>query len=77
MTNSREELDLICRMAAYHCTTIAMIGEAGSKGEPTEELIAEAGRAYGSLTVALHRAGYLERCPVVAEADETTAIPCH
>jgi hypothetical protein len=77
MTVKRDELELICEMAAYHCSTIAMIGEAGRKGKPTEELIAEAGRAYESLTRALHRAGYLERCPVVAEADETTTIPCH
>ena len=76
MASRREELDLICQMAAYHCTTIALIGEAGRKGEPTEELITEAGRAYEALAVALHRAGYLDKCPASA-LENSEATPAH
>ncbi len=53
------ERDLICRMAAEHCMSIAWLTETEKEGKPTATIEAEARRAYERLVAALHRAGYL------------------
>ena len=65
-----DERDLICKMAAEHCMSIAWLTEAEKEGKPTGTIEAEAKRAYERLVAALHRAGYLARYMTAFAATE-------
>lgn len=55
-----DERDLICKMAAEHCMSIAWL-RGGEGRQAHRDDRGEAKRAYERLVAALHRAGYLAR----------------
>ena len=75
---TNDERDHICRMAAYYCMSLILLGEAEKDGKLTPQVEVEAKRVRDLLIAALHRGGYFdEYLSLIPEDARPASLSAH